>query len=82
MKIHNYSVRRLLLIVPVICSIAFSANSGVAGTAHRNVRVNFQKAVTGMPQTGHYLTIGQITYNSEDHGFDLPWPFGSESTQQ
>jgi hypothetical protein len=59
-----------------------AARSGIAGTAQTNVRVNFQKAVTGRPHTGHILTIGPLTYNSEDHGFDLPWPFGSESNQQ
>jgi hypothetical protein len=61
MKIYNsiYSdfIRRLLLMVPVICSMAFSACSGVAGTAQTNVRVNFQKAVTGKPQTGDNVTI-------------------------
>ena len=30
----------------------------------------------------NWLKIGPSTYNSESHGFDEPWPFGPESTQQ
>jgi hypothetical protein len=83
MKINNlvysHSVRRLLLMVPVVCSMAFSACSGVDGT---NARANFQSSGTGQRQTDGNLTIRPLRYNSEDHGFGLRWPFGSESTQQ
>jgi len=30
----------------------------------------------------NWLKFGPDTYNSEEHSFDEPWPFGSESTQQ
>jgi YHS domain-containing protein len=30
----------------------------------------------------NWLTLGPATYNSESRGFDEPWPFGPESTQQ
>ena len=86
MKLHSslqsHSVRRLLLIVPLICPMAFSACSGVAGTAHTNASINFQNSVTGQRQTGDNVTIGPATYDSEERGFESPWPFGPESTQQ
>jgi YHS domain-containing protein len=30
----------------------------------------------------NWLKIGLAAYNSESRGFDEPWPFGAESTQQ
>jgi hypothetical protein len=80
-SIHSHSIRRLLLMGPVICSMAFAACSDV-GTAGTHATVNLQTAAVGEPQTGDNVTIGPRTYNSEDRDFDRPWPFGPESNPQ
>jgi hypothetical protein len=80
--IHNDCHRRLLLMVPVIFSMAFAACSDVAGTPGKAQAVNLQTAVIGKPQTGDNVTIGPATYNPETRGFDRPWPFGPESGPQ
>jgi hypothetical protein len=83
MKInHTHSIRRLLLMVPVISSMAFAACSDVAGTAGTHAAVSFHSAVVGEPRTGDNVTIGLRTYNSETRSFDRPWPFGPESNPQ
>ena len=74
--------RRLLLMVPVIFSMALAACSDVAGTPGKPQAVNLQSAVIGAPQTGDNVTIGPATYNPESRGFDRPWPFGPESGPQ
>ena len=74
--------RRLLLMVPVIFSMAFAGCSDVAGTPEKSQAVNLQSAVAGKPQTGDNVTIGPATYNPESRGFDRPWPFGPESGPQ
>ena len=81
-SIYITSVGRLLLMVPVICSMEFAACFGVAGTPRRHLTVNLQKALVRKPQTGNYVTIGPKTYNSKDHAFDRPWPFGPEFNPQ
>jgi hypothetical protein len=81
-SIHSHSIRRLLLMVSVICSTAFAACSGVAGTAGTHATVNLQTAAVGEPQTDDNVTIGPRTYNSEARSFDRPWPFGPESNPQ
>jgi hypothetical protein len=81
-SIHTNSSRRLLLIVPVICSLAFAACSDLAGTAGTHAIVNYQNAAVGGPQTSHNVTIGPTTYHSETQGFDRPWPFGPEFNPQ
>jgi hypothetical protein len=81
-SIHSNFICRLLLMVPVICSMAFAACSEVAGTAGTHLTVNLQSALVGKPQTGDNVTIGPETYNSKDHGFDRPWPFGPEFNPQ
>ena len=73
-SIHTNSNRRLLLMVPVICSMAFAAFSDVAGTPETHQAVNFQSAVVEEPQTGDNVTIGPRTYNSETLNFERPWP--------
>ena len=73
---------RLLLMVPVICSMAFAACSDVAGTPGTHQAINLQTAVVGQAQTGDNVTIGRRTYNSETRSFDRPWPFGPESGAQ
>jgi hypothetical protein len=80
--IHTNSTRRLLLIIPLICSMAFAACSDVAGTPGTQQAVNLQSAVVGHAQTGDNVTIGPRTYNSETRSFDRPWPFGPESGPQ
>jgi len=30
----------------------------------------------------NWLKLGPATYNSEEHSFDEPWPFGPESNPQ
>src|ERR1700682_6441420 len=81
-SIHTDSNRRLLLMVPVICSMAFAACSNVAGTPGTHQAVNLQSAVVGHAETGDNVTIGPRTYNSETRVFDRPWPFGPESGPQ
>jgi len=41
-----------------------------------NIDANISKA------DQNWLQIGPSTYNTESRGFDRPWPFGPESTQQ
>jgi hypothetical protein len=82
-SIQTNANRRLLLIVPVICSMAFAACSDLPGTAETmRPTVNFQSAAVGKPQTGDNVTIGPRTYNSEARSFDSPWPFGPQSNPQ
>jgi hypothetical protein len=81
-SIDTDSNLRLLLMVPVIFSMAFAACSDVAGTARTHQAVNLQSAVIGEPQIGDNVTIGPRTYNSATRGFDRPWPFGPESGPQ
>jgi hypothetical protein len=76
------SIRRLLLLIPVLCSIPFAACSDVAGTAGTHPSVNLQIATLGESQTGENVTIGPEAYNSEDRSFDSPWPFGPETNPQ
>jgi hypothetical protein len=81
-SIHSHSIRRLLLMVPVICSIAFAACSDVAFGAGTHPAVNLQSAAVGESQTSDNVTIGPRTYNSDTRDFDRPWPFGPESNPQ
>jgi hypothetical protein len=76
------SIRGLLLIVPVIGSMAFAACSDLAGTAGTRATVSFQSAAVGERQTRDNITIGPATYNSESRSFERPWPFGPESNPQ
>ena len=80
--IQDDSNRRLLLMVPMICSLAFAACSDVAGTPGTHQAVNLQTAVLGRAQSGDNVTIGPRTYNSETRSFDRPWQFGPESGPQ
>ena len=80
--IQDDSNRRLLLMVPMICSLAFAACSDVAGTPGTHQAVNLQTAVLGRAQSGDNVTIGPRTYNSETRSFDRPWPFGPEFNPQ
>jgi hypothetical protein len=75
-SIYTNSIRRLLLIAPVTCSMAFAACSDVDGTAGRHAIINYQNAAVGGPQTGDNVTIDPRTYNSEAQSFERPWPFG------
>jgi hypothetical protein len=81
-SIHPDSSRRLLLMVPVIISMALAACSDVAGTPGIHQAVNLQSAVAGEHQTIDNVTIGPRTYNLASRGFDRPWPFGPESGPQ
>jgi hypothetical protein len=81
-SIHIDGHRQLLLMVPVIFSMAFAGCSDVAGTPGKSQAVNLQSAVTGAPQTGDNVTIGPATYNPQSRGFDRPWPFGPEAGAQ
>ena len=81
-SIHSSSHRAILLMVPVICSMAFASCSDVAGTPGTHQAVNLQSAVVGHAETGDNVTIGPRTYNSEARSFDRPWPFGPESGPQ
>jgi hypothetical protein len=60
---------RLLLIAPAIALLGLTACSTVGGTAKSN-------------NNGRYADIPPRAYNPESRGFDRPWPFGPESTQQ
>jgi hypothetical protein len=81
-SIHTNSIHRLLLMVPLISSVAFAAGSDVAAAAGTHPTVNLQSAVVGEPQTGDNVTIGPSTYNSKARSFDRPWPFGPEFNPQ
>jgi hypothetical protein len=60
---------RLLWIAPAIALLGLTACSSVGGTAKRNYK-------------GGYADIPPRSYNAESRGYDRPWPFGPESTQQ
>jgi hypothetical protein len=81
-SVHTNSGPRLLLMVPVICSIALAACSDAAGTPGTHQTVNLQSAVTGQAETDDNVTIGPRTYNPETRSFDRPWPFGPEGSAQ
>jgi hypothetical protein len=81
-SIHSGSIRRLLFMVPVLCSLTFAGCSEFGGTAGTHATVNWQNGAVGEGRTGDYLTVGPSTYNSETRSFDRPWPFGPESSAQ
>jgi hypothetical protein len=58
---HTDSNPRLLLTVPVICSMVFAACSEVADTPGTHQAVNLQSAVLGHTETGDNVTIGPTT---------------------
>jgi hypothetical protein len=60
---------RVALILPAIAVLGFSSCSTADATVKHNYRTTF-------------ITIAPGTYNSESRGYDRPWPFGPESTQQ
>jgi hypothetical protein len=60
---------RLVLIVPAISLLGLTNYAMAGGKVRHNYPTN-------------YLRIGTAVYNSESHGFDRPWPFGPESSQQ
>jgi hypothetical protein len=80
-SIDTNLIRRSLLMVPVICSMAFAACSDVTATPGMHSTANLQSAVR-RPQSGDNVTIGRRTYNTETRGFDRPWPFGPEADAQ
>ena len=61
---------RFLLIAPAIALLGLTACSTADGTARHN------------PRDGGYADIPPRAYNPESRGYDRPWPFGPESTQQ
>jgi hypothetical protein len=77
-----HSIRRLLLMVPAIYSMAFAACSDFAGTARTHATVNLRSAAVGTHQADDNVTIGPRTYNSKNQSFDRPWPFGPEFNPQ
>jgi hypothetical protein len=81
-SIHTKSIRPLLLMVPVIGSMAFAACSDVDGTAGMHATVNLRSGAVGTHQTSDNVTIGSRTYNSEFQSFERPWPFGAEFNPQ
>jgi hypothetical protein len=60
---------QLVFIVPAVALLGLT-NSAIAGGRARH------NHATGYPQ------IRPSVYNSEEHSFDRPWPFGPESSQQ
>jgi hypothetical protein len=60
---------RLVLTTPVIALLGLTACSSADGTARHHYR-------------GGYADIPPRAFNSESRGYDRPWPFGPESTQQ
>jgi hypothetical protein len=67
--INSDTYFQLSLIVPAIALLGLTGCSTVDGTGRHNY-------------TGGYVQIAPRVYNSEDRGFDRPWPFGPESIQQ
>jgi hypothetical protein len=74
--------RRLLLMVPLIFSMALASCTDVAVAPGRAQAINLQSAVVGKPEASDNVTIGPRNYNLETRGFDRPWPFGPESDAQ
>jgi hypothetical protein len=60
---------RLALMVPAI------ALMGITGCSTDDPIVKSN-------DTGAYLSIAKRGYNTESRGFDRPWPFGPESSEQ
>jgi hypothetical protein len=60
---------RLFLMVPAIALLGLTACSSTNGTARHNYQ-------------GGYADIPSRAYNPESRGYDRPWPFGPESSQQ
>jgi hypothetical protein len=60
---------RLLLVVPAVTLLGFTGCSATDGTARLN-------------HTDSNVQVVARAYNSESRGFDRPWPFGPESTEQ
>jgi hypothetical protein len=81
-KLYSNSIRRLLLVVPMTCSLAFAACSDIGGVPGAHANVNLRSAAVGKHQTGDYVTIGPRTYNAESRSFERPWPFGPEANPQ
>jgi hypothetical protein len=52
----NFMAR--LLVVPMICSLAFVACSDLGGMAETHATVNLQSAAMGVRQNGNKITIG------------------------
>jgi hypothetical protein len=63
---NNYL--RLTLIVPAVALLGLASCSTIDPPVRHN--------------TAAYLKIAGPAYNSESRGFDRPWPFGPESSQQ
>jgi hypothetical protein len=82
MKTYTNSVRRLLFVVPVICSLAFAACSDIGGVPGTHATVNLHSAAVGKRQITDDVTIGPRTYNSESKSFERPWPFGPQFNPQ
>jgi hypothetical protein len=76
------SGRRLFLVIPVICSLAFAACSDVGGGPGTHATVNLHSAVVGKRQIADNVIIGPRTYNSESKSFERPWPFGPQFNPQ
>jgi hypothetical protein len=74
--------RRLLFVVPVICSLAFAACSDIDGVPETHATVNLQSAAVGKRQIADNVTIGPRSYNSESKSFERPWPFGPQFNPQ
>ena len=81
MNIQN-SIRRLLLIVPVIFTTALAACANLAGTPRTNATVNLQRPAVGKDQVSNYVAIGPRSYNAETRSYERPWPFGPEYNPQ
>lgn len=67
--LNSKTYLRLLLIAPAVGLLGLSGCSTADGTVRQY-------------HTGDHIQIAARTYNSESRGFDRPWPFGTESTQQ
>jgi hypothetical protein len=66
---NNTRYFRMALILPAVATLWLASCSTVDAKVKHNYRTGF-------------VTIAPRAYNSESRGYDRPWPFGSESTQQ
>jgi hypothetical protein len=71
-SIHTFSIRRLLLIVPVTSSMAFAACSKLASTAGTHPIVNHKNAAAGGLQARDNVTTGPTRYNLESQSVEIP----------
>jgi hypothetical protein len=80
-------MKKLLLAIGLalsFASISFAQTSGYStprfGGGSRGTPRFIHANISNADQ--NWVLIGTQTYNTESQGFERPWPFGAESSQQ